>query len=76
MTKKKRYLPLNWKEFAFEPFQVPASGASLSSLSLQPDLELIVFARGGATGALVAREMAYHHAAQGELGGQPYLVSF
>jgi hypothetical protein len=28
------------------------------------------------TRALVAREMAFHHVAQGELGGQPYLVSF
>ncbi|MEW5939943.1 MAG: hypothetical protein AB1750_09800 [Chloroflexota bacterium] len=76
MTKKKRYLPLSWKGFAFEPFQVPASGVPLSSLNLQPDLELIVFERGGAMGALVAREMAYHHVAQGELEGQPYLVSF
>ena len=76
MTNKKRFLPLSWKGFAFEPFQVPRQGASLSSLSLPPDLELIVFTRTGAARALIAREMAYHHVAQGELEGQPYLISF
>ena len=76
MANYKRYLPLSWKGFAFEPFQVPDQGAALSSLNLPPDLELIVFTRGGSSRALVAREMAYHHVAQGELGGQPYLVSF
>jgi hypothetical protein len=76
MPNYKRYLPLSWKGFAFEPFQVPAQGASLSSLDLPPDLELIIFTRGGLTRALIAREMAFHHVAQGNLDGQPYLVSF
>ena len=71
-----RYLPLSWKGFAFPPFQVPRSGIPLSSLSLPPDLELILFRRGNSTHALVAREMAFHHVAQGQLDGQPYLVSF
>jgi len=76
MPNYKRYLPLSWKGFAFKPFQVPEQGTSLSSLSLPSDLELIVFTRGGLTRALVAREMAYHHVAQGVLGGQPYMISF
>jgi hypothetical protein len=76
MPNYKRYLPLSWKGFAFPPFQVPAQGALLSSLNLPPDEELIVFTRAGATRALVAREMAFHHVAQGRLGSQPYLVSF
>jgi len=76
MTSHKRFFPLSWKGFAFEPFQVPTSGASLASLSLAPDLELILFTQNGSTRALVAREMAYHHVAQGEVNGQPYLVSF
>lgn len=71
-----RYLPLSWKGFAFPPFQVPARGVPLSDINLPPDLELILFSRGGSSRALVAREMAFHHVAQGELGGQPYLVSF
>lgn len=76
MPNYRKFLPLSWKGFAFEPFQVPAQGASLSSLNLPPDLELITFTRGRSRRALVAREMAYHHVAQGELDGQPYMVSF
>lgn len=71
-----RYLPLSWKGFAFAPFQVPPLGISISNLTLPSDLELILFTRNGMTRALVAREMAYHHVAQGELNGEPYLVSF
>jgi hypothetical protein len=76
MPNYKRYLPLSWRGFAFPPFQVPAQGTLLSSLSLPADLGLILFSRGGLTRSLVAREMAFHHVAQGELGSQPYLVSF
>lgn len=76
MPNYRKFLPLSWKGFAFEPFQVPAWGASLSSLSLPLDLELITFTRGRSKRALVAREMAYHHVAQGELDSQPYMVSF
>lgn len=76
MPNYRKFLPLSWKGFAFEPFQVSAHGASLSSLNLPPDLELITFTRGRSTRALVAREMAYHHVAQGELDGHPYMVSF
>jgi len=76
MMRKKRFLPLSWRGFAFEPFQVPKQGVSLSSLHLAHDLELITFTRGGSTRALIAREMAYHHVAQGELEGRPYLISF
>lgn len=72
----KRFLPLSWKGFAFEPFQVSEFGVPLGELSLPPDLELIVFSRNGMRRALIAREMAYHHVAQGALGGEPYLVSF
>ena len=76
MPNRRRFLPLSWKGFAFEPFQVPAKGAALSSINLSLELELITIRRGEATRALVAREMAYHHVAQGELGGHPYMVSF
>lgn len=71
-----KYLPLSWKGFAFSPFEVPAQGASLSRLNLPEDLELILFTRGRAMRALIAREIAFHHVAQGKLDGQPYLVSF
>ncbi len=62
--------------FFFKPFIVPSHGFSLKQANLNPDEELIVFERSGVQRALLAREMAYHHVAQGELAGEPYLVSF
>ena len=76
MPKDRRFFPLSWKGFAFEPFQVPDQGVPLSSLNLPADLELLIVIRAGAARALVAREMAYHHVAQGTLHREPYLVSF
>ena len=77
MVTRDKYLPLSHKGYAFEPFLVHAdAGVPLASLGEVPDMELIVFSRGGEYRALIAREMAYHHVAQGELAGEPYLVSF
>lgn len=76
MPGNRRFLPLSWKGFAFEPLQAPAGGTPLSGLGLSPDLELIVVSRSRSARALIAREMAYHHVAQGELDGEPYMVSF
>ena len=76
MSNYRKFLSLSWKGFAFEPFQVPDKGASLASLNLPLDLELITLTQSGVTRALIAREMAYHHVAQGELNGEPYIVSF
>jgi hypothetical protein len=67
---------LSWNGFAFQPFSVPPRGIPLTNLELPADLELITFSRGGETRALIAREMSYHHVAQGELAGEPYLISF
>lgn len=55
---------------------MPELAISLNELRLPPDLELIIFSRNGMRRALIAHEMAYHHVAQGDLGGEPYLVSF
>lgn len=62
--------------FFFKPFAVPPHGLPLKQANLYPDEELIVIERVGEHRALLAREMAYHHVAQGELAGEPYLVSF
>lgn len=62
--------------FFFKPFIVPSHGFSLRQAKLNPDEELIAIERGGEYRGLLAREMAYHHVAQGELAGEPYLVSF
>ncbi len=64
------------KGFLFEPFAVPQHGLPLAGCRFRPDTELILFSRGKQSRALLAREMAYHHVAQGELAGEPYLISF
>lgn len=60
----------------FPRFTVPARGEALRSAGLGADDSLIIVERGGDRRALRLREMAFRHAAQGELGGEPYLVSF
>ncbi|NJC97875.1 MAG: DUF3179 domain-containing protein [Anaerolineae bacterium] len=76
MVDRSRSLFLKKKGFLFEPFRFPEQSIPLSNTRLRPDMELIAFERGGMHRAFLAREMAYHHVAQGELAGEPYLVSF
>ena len=67
---------LKRRGFLFEPLSVTEAGMPLASLRLAEDAELIVFSRGSERRGLLAHEMAYHHVAQGELAGEPYLISF
>ena len=63
----------------FKRFSVPSSAAAgtpLADSGLHPGTELLLWERGGETRALTVRQMAYHHVAQGELGGEPYVVTF
>jgi len=60
----------------FRRFRVPRTGPPLREAGLREETELLVFERGGLRRALVLQQMAYHHLAQGELAGRPYLVSF
>lgn len=60
----------------FQPFEVTGSGEPLKKAGLPAETELLVFERAGELKALLRREMAYHHLAQGSLGGEPYIVSF
>lgn len=62
--------------FFFKPFTVSSRGFHLGKTHLHRDEELIVIERNGEYQAFLAREMAYHHVAQGELAGEPYLISF
>lgn len=63
------------KKFQFKPFQTKKS-VPLSSAKIQPDEDLLVFERNSNRFALILRQMVYHHVAQGEIHGEPYLVSF
>lgn len=63
------------KGFQFTPFR-PKQGIDLQKAKLPVDMELLVFEQVGERRALVMREMAYHHVAQGKVANKPYLVSF
>ena len=62
--------------FQFKPFRPTGNGEPLRALDLAPDDELLVFERGGERRGLILPQMVYHHIAQGELAGEPYLVTF
>ena len=62
--------------FLFKPFLVAGQALPLAGAGLPAETELLLFERNGESRTLLAREMTYHHVAQGELAGQPYLVSF
>lgn len=60
----------------FPRFRVSGEGTPLESAGLSPDTLLLVFERGGEWRALLQNQMTWHHVAQGELAGEPYVVSF
>lgn len=43
---------------------------------VNPDQPLIIVERANAMLALDRQEMSYHHVAQGDLNGEPWLVAF
>ncbi|MCB9797313.1 MAG: hypothetical protein H6741_31880 [Alphaproteobacteria bacterium] len=68
--------PFHRRRFTFPPFKVEGEGTPLSGLPLADHEELLVFSCGGEERGLNMVQMAYHHVAQGELRGIPYLVVF
>ena len=40
------------------------------------DTPVLVFEAGGSTLILISSQMAYHHVAQGEMNGEPWMVTF
>jgi len=63
--------------FRFRPFRPSVKHEkSLQAAQLTNDVELLAFERGGERRVLLVEEMHYHHIAQGELAGGPYMVSF
>jgi hypothetical protein len=59
----------------FSRFAVPQTATQLSMMHLPDREQLLVFARAGEKRALLVRQMAYHHVAQGELAGEPFLIT-
>jgi hypothetical protein len=60
----------------FPRFDVPSEGIPLARAGLGGSEDLMVVRRGGEARALTVKQMHWHHLAQGELAGEPYLVSF
>ena len=60
----------------FMPFVVSGNGVLLSEAELAGDDQLIIVERGSERRAFRVAHMAYHHVAQGELDGEPYIVAF
>ncbi len=63
----------------FVPLQVTETRSLHEALDdglLSKDTPLLVIERGSLHLALLTRQMTYHHIAQGELAGEPWMVSF
>lgn len=60
----------------FVRLRASSAGDLLSTARLAGGTELLVVERNGERLAMGAREMAYHHLAEGELAGEPYMVSY
>lgn len=55
----------------FEPLR-----AVLRRGELTDDTPMLAFEAGGRTLALVSSQMSYHHVAQGDMAGEPWMVTF
>ena len=43
---------------------------------LEEDTPILVFEAGDRTLTMLTRQMSYHHVAQGEMAGEPWMVTF
>ncbi|MDH3270625.1 MAG: hypothetical protein OEN56_04790 [Gemmatimonadota bacterium] len=57
------------------PEWTPLSGA-LGARDVAADTPVLTFEAGGKTLVLVSSQMSYHHVAQGEMAGEPWMVTF
>jgi hypothetical protein len=72
-----RALLLRWD--IFPPFYVQATRSLRDALAdgdLRGDALALVVERGAASLVLLTGQLAYHHVAQGEIAGEPWMVSF
>ncbi|KKK45157.1 hypothetical protein LCGC14_0796520 [marine sediment metagenome] len=60
----------------FFRFRVPEEGILLTKANLNPEVMLLIVERNNTHRALLLRQMAYHHVAQGELEGEPFVATF
>ena len=63
----------------FVPFRDPEFQSLRNAMlegELEDDTPVVVFEAGGQTLVLVTEQMAYHHVAQGNMRGEPWMVTF
>lgn len=63
----------------FTPLRDPVFGQlrdARGAGQVADDTPILVFEAGGETLALVTSQMTYHHVAQGEMAGEPWMVTF
>lgn len=60
----------------FKRFNINKPPVSLSDAHLDEMTQLLIFERSGERRGLLRDQMMYHHVAQGDLAGEPYLVTF
>ncbi len=68
-----------WESPNFTPLRDPewqSLRAARRSGSVSDDTPVVVFDVAGSTLVLVSSQMAYHHVAQGETNGEPWMVTF
>jgi len=60
----------------FWRFRVGDRAERIEKAGLDHNERLLVFERNGERRALLIRQMVYHHVAEGELAGEPFVVTF
>lgn len=60
----------------FYPIRTDALSEVLKRGNVAPNADVLVTEVGGAALVLDSAQMSYHHVAQGELNGAPWLVTF
>ena len=61
---------------AFYPSEYESLASARKSGRINDDTALLVLRRGETTLTLLTMQMSYHHIAQGDLAGEPWMVSF
>jgi len=60
----------------FRPTDLESLADAVKDGRVAEDSPLMVLERGGVHLAVSTMQMSYHHVAQGELAGEPWMVSF
>lgn len=61
---------------AFKVRTLEPLAAALRANKVEKETPVLALVRGGRHLALLTMQMSYHHVAQGEMAGEPWMVSF